>query len=429
MGVLAEGEASAYNEKIRVCEDFPMPRPLPLRPLQGYDLTDGSTFDNLTTANVTEELDVLYINRSPCIPWPNPPLMPPTNSTPQEERSESQNFLERLWAYLTIEDLLDEKISKVEKYKMLEQGSNNTDEVIANKTRLGKAKALKLALNYNFVTQLTSLIVVQPDNFASQENTTSKMTVIDPIPVEEISRYSRVPTSYRTGWPLPSGSINYRSYSRSASMSANPMSYNAPNARMGVNRMGLPGPPGPSMGLSGPPVRRWGKTVVSKTSGSGVGGAVKSRSRSYTPSQSMIVLSDKKSHSVVYQTTSRPVFTATHHDSWEDDDDYYLDDLTSAYPILKDCEINLYPKTYLRGSKTTITNKMNSTVTDLSLHSFDDKLKSLEVKGPCCWVIFADKHFRGPQKLFDTGQYKSSTMIGADLVGEASSLKISACYF
>jgi len=424
MGVLAEGEASAYNEKIRVCEDFPMPRPLPLRPLQGYDLTDGSTFDNLTTANVTEELDVLYINRSPCIPWPNPPLMPPTNSTPQEERSESQNFLERLWAYLTIEDLLDEKISKVEKYKMLEQGSNNTDEVIANKTRLGKAKALKLALNYNFVTQLTSLIVVQPDNFASQENTTSKMTVIDPIPVEEISRYSRVPTSYRTGWPLPSGSINYRSYSRSASMSANPMSYNAPNARMGVNRMGLPGPPGPSMGLSGPPVRRWGKTVVSKTSGSGVGGAVKSRSRSYTPSQSMIVLSDKKSHSVVYQTTSRPVFTATHHDSWEDDDDYYLDDLTSAYPILKDCEINLYPKTYLRGSKTTITNKMNSTVTDLSLHSFNDKLKSLEVKGPCCWRIFAYKHFRGPSKQFCNGKFKSSTMIGADLVGLASSLII-----
>ena len=101
-----------------------------------------------------------------------------------------------------------------------------------------------------------------------------------------------------------------------------------------------------------------------------------------------------------------------------------LDDLTSGSPILKDCEINLYPKTYLRGSKTTITNKMNSTVTDLSLHSFDDKLKSLEVKGPCCWVIFADKHFRGPQKQFRTGQYKSSTMIGADLVGLASSLII-----
>ena len=125
------------------------------------------------------------------------------------------------------------------------------------------------------------------------------------------------------------------------------------------------------------------------------------------------------------QTTSRTVFTTTSQDSLEDDKDLYLDDLTSGSPILKDCEINLYPKTYLRGSKVTITNKMNSTVTDLSLHSFNDKLKSLEVKGPCCWRIFAYKHFRGPSKQFCNGKFKSSTMIGADLVGLASSLKIS----
>ena len=115
--------------------------------------------------------------------------------------------------------------------------------------------------------------------------------------------------------------------------------------------------------------------------------------------------------------------SSSNKDSLEDDKDLYLDDVTSVYPILKDCEINLYPKTYLRGAKTTIT--MNSTVTDLSLYSFNDKLKSLEVKGPCCWVIFAYKHFRGPSKQFCKGKFKSSTMIGADLVGEASSLKIS----
>ena len=116
------------------------------------------------------------------------------------------------------------------------------------------------------------------------------------------------------------------------------------------------------------------------------------------------VFSDKKTR-IVYE------------DSIEDDEELNLDD----------CEINLYPKTYLRGSKTTITRQINSSVTDLSLHSFDDMLKSLEVKGSCCWSIFADKHFRGPHKQFRTGQYKSSTMIGADLVGEASSLKITVC--
>merc|ERR1719367_966634 len=135
-------------------------------------------------------------------------------------------------------------------------------------------------------------------------------------------------------------------------------------------------------------------------------------------------------------------------DAYDDDDDYdTLADLTfpsinnrmrhyptsTSLPLLtstskpKDCEINLFPKTYLRGSKVTISSQLNSTVSDLSLYSFDDKLKSLEVKGPCCWEIFADKNFLGNRKQFNAGEYKSSTMIGADLVREASSLKISVC--
>ena len=361
--VIAEGESSKYNENIKVCEDFPMPRPLPLRPLQDYDLIDGSTIDNMTAVNFTEELVVLYTHRSPCIPWPNLPNIPPTNSTPQEERSESQNFLERLWAYLTIEDLLDEKVSKVEKNKMLLQGHNITDEAIANKTRLDKAKALKLALDYNFVTQLTSLVVVQPDNSASQENTTSKMMIIDPVPVEEISRYSRYPTFPNSrmrhldkyGNPISSGNF-YGGYSRSASMSATRKTYNAPNSRKG---------------LSGPPViigRKTpsGKTIVTKSRSSGGRRVVKSRNRSYTPRQTMI-FSDKRSYNHMIsrlhpiqhrvQTTSGPIFTTSYHNQIKMQDS--LEDDLSGYSILKDCEINLYPKTYLRGSKTTITSQMN----------------------------------------------------------------------
>merc|ERR1719328_5297 len=135
------------------------------------------------------------------------------------------------------------------------------------------------------------------------------------------------------------------------------------------------------------------------------------------------------------------------YDNYDDDDYDTLADLTfpsfdrmrnhyptsTALPVLtstsipKDCEINLFPKTYLRGSKVTINSQSNFTVPNLSLYSFDDKLKSLEVKGPCCWEIFADKNFVGNRKQFSTGEYKSSTLIGADLVREASSLKISVC--
>ena len=153
-----------------------------------------------------------------------------------------------------------------------------------------------------------------------------------------------------------------------------------------------------------------------------------------------------------YAGSRQNMLMSTSYDAYDDEDDYdTLADLTSYHsfpsiqkrmnqyststslPVLtstskpKDCEINLFPKTYLRGSKLTISSQSNSTVSDLSLYSFDDRLKSLEVKGPCCWEIFADKNFLGNRKQFNTGEYKSSTMIGADLVREASSLKISVC--
>merc|ERR1712224_35343 len=82
------------------------------------------------------------------------------------------------------------------------------------------------------------------------ENITSKMTIIDPVPVEETSRYptSRYPNSriISHNWPqwkaTPSGKSNYGGYnSRSASMFSNRMPYNATNSRVG-----LPGPQGTS---------------------------------------------------------------------------------------------------------------------------------------------------------------------------------------
>lgn len=52
--------------------------------------------------------------------------------------------LERLWAYLTIKQLLEER--------------NTVD----NKEELTK-RAVDLALKYSFVTEVTSLVVVKPD--------------------------------------------------------------------------------------------------------------------------------------------------------------------------------------------------------------------------------------------------------------------------
>merc|ERR1719367_319790 len=115
--VLAEGSSSRYNEKIRPCDPVPMPRTFPVNPLPDFDLLDQTNKGTPAILNGTESFDMIYIHRPPCIPWPHPPHLPPTNNTQQEERSDSQNFLERLWAYLTIENLLDEKVSEREMEK------------------------------------------------------------------------------------------------------------------------------------------------------------------------------------------------------------------------------------------------------------------------------------------------------------------------
>ncbi|XP_063586568.1 inter-alpha-trypsin inhibitor heavy chain H3-like [Penaeus indicus] len=61
-----------------------------------------------------------------------------------------KNFIERLWAFLKVKDLLNE----------VKAARGNHERTSAQK------KALKIALEHHFVTPLTSLVVVQPD----QEN-------------------------------------------------------------------------------------------------------------------------------------------------------------------------------------------------------------------------------------------------------------------
>ncbi|XP_063071036.1 inter-alpha-trypsin inhibitor heavy chain H3-like isoform X2 [Engraulis encrasicolus] len=73
-------------------------------------------------------------------------------------------FTERLWAYLTIEQLLDKK----------EKG---TPEERANAT----AEALDLSLKYSFVTPLTSMVVTKPEN----EENPDDVLIADKLTEEE----------------------------------------------------------------------------------------------------------------------------------------------------------------------------------------------------------------------------------------------------
>uniref|UniRef100_A0A671NG00 Inter-alpha-trypsin inhibitor heavy chain H3 n=1 Tax=Sinocyclocheilus anshuiensis TaxID=1608454 RepID=A0A671NG00_9TELE len=74
-----------------------------------------------------------------------------------------RDFTERLWAYLTIQELLDKKDKGTP-----EEKGNATDE------------ALRLSLKYNFVTPLTSMVVTKPE-----DETKNDMFIADKLTEEE----------------------------------------------------------------------------------------------------------------------------------------------------------------------------------------------------------------------------------------------------
>ncbi|KGL98256.1 Inter-alpha-trypsin inhibitor heavy chain H3, partial [Charadrius vociferus] len=75
----------------------------------------------------------------------------------QEQQYIFGDYIERLWAYLTIEQLLEKRIAA-------------TGEEKENLT----AEALDLSLKYKFVTPLTSMVVTKPEDYENQDGIADK---------------------------------------------------------------------------------------------------------------------------------------------------------------------------------------------------------------------------------------------------------------
>ncbi|XP_009706012.1 PREDICTED: inter-alpha-trypsin inhibitor heavy chain H3 [Cariama cristata] len=85
----------------------------------------------------------------------------------QEQEYIFGEYIERLWAYLTIEQLLEKRIAA-------------TGEEKDNLT----AEALDLSLKYKFVTPLTSMVVTKPEDYDNQDGIADK-----PIEAPQLSSY------------------------------------------------------------------------------------------------------------------------------------------------------------------------------------------------------------------------------------------------
>merc|ERR1712027_25918 len=132
-------------------------------------VSSGNTEDEVATLDEVTPLRPTYpiFPGDGCIPFPSP--------RPREPTSEAQNFVERLWAFKTINELL--KKSDEEEKDAEAAGEDESDESDAVEEKMveeeeivsadppkkdSKQKALDLSLRYNFVTPLTSLVVTKP---------------------------------------------------------------------------------------------------------------------------------------------------------------------------------------------------------------------------------------------------------------------------
>jgi len=339
-----------------------------------------------------------------CIPFPSP--------RPREPTSEAQNFVERLWAFKTINELL--KKSDEEEKDAEAAGEDESDESDAVEEKMveeeeivsadppkknSKQKALDLSLRYNFVTPLTSLVVTKPKKSDTEEGEEEEdpVLIVDPVPVRSgfggyggffpragppVHRQTAV---FALGGP-PGGAFGVRS--SGSSPGAKRRRPGSAMVLMSAGRpSGLPGPPGPygrpSYAAAPPPTT----------------------------------------------TTFQPSFALASFDTADYSESYFESSGTpveesNTQPSTCDGSISLHDKTYLRGLNITVTDDMDDLT--VSPSKIFQKLTSLEVKGDCCWTIFTEALFQGESKRFSPGASKSASDMGA-VFRAAGSVKKSVC--
>merc|ERR1712001_554495 len=162
---------------------------------QGGETYQSSSSFCLTGINPQENIidyeDALSLLPFPCIAIPDRP------------RSKAQNFLQNLHAFLNIKQLL----------KKQDEVTENEDE------ESPKEKALRLSLSNNFVTELTSLVVVRPDEdpkIASIDNAEVQNSYQPTYAYGGVVALSYAPTGLRSSGGSTSynygGGLGYSSY-------------------------------------------------------------------------------------------------------------------------------------------------------------------------------------------------------------------------
>merc|ERR1711915_933797 len=279
-----------------------------------------------------------------------PPTFPP--------RSRTQNFMKKLHAFLNIKQLIKK--------------SNEEN----------KEKALKLALENNFVTDITSLVVVRPDDkptIASLE---------DPF-------ISPSHTSFAGGLR---GSVTNLAFSPQANVIA-------------LHSI-----------IQGKPSLQARRTTMRNT--------FKTTTTTFTTTFRTTTRAFRAPTTTFRTTSTYPPFKVSSTDQIFDDEEYFEEKVSSENgtytqsPIVN-CSGNLtlFSKTYFRGDEGTFTYDEK----DLAQVSFDNKAVTASVAGECCWIVFSNKEFTGKSMILSRDEsYTGVTSLG-QLFREISSVRRINC--
>merc|ERR1719327_1198673 len=290
---------------------------------------------------------------------------------PGEKKSKAQEFLQSLHAFLNIQQLL-----KKDK----------------------KSEALKLALENHFVTPVTSLVVVQPDEedtLVSADNPTDDF--VD-YPVAYAASFASFASPPRAA-PRP-GVFTSR------------VSYSGPSDRFGSKSspsvVGLKSYSAPVPKLAPQPaVAFYDDMGFESFSYSGEG--VYSDLDYYDDDQSALsnTFTDRFKTPATSTTTSPPTISTL--------------STTTSQPEV--CKLTLFSKTYNRGDEITLLDDSDD------LGSFSDIAISAQVEGLCCWQLFGDVDFAGSTTWLRPGEtYKGTDSFGRKLFRDVSSVKRVLCY-
>ena len=387
--ILGEDANGAYEKIISIsdpCYPVAMPRNSLARISNETEYDDDSIVD-------------MYSNR---MLYPVPCLPQPPVYEESWQKSEAEEFMEKLWAYKRVHLLLDPKECGQyldEPTYSQEPIDDYIEEVEENENCTNKA--IKLAKEYNFVTKVTSLVV------------------------ESNNEYIKNSTINRDA--PSSGSIGPRYTSRSF----NPVYQSAP------------------MGRNFTP-------MVYKSSGGGkslVHGVQSKRGRGYGSSRRRMAMGGARKSSVnipqfdlqhsMSNVNSMSISNSQSHNILYDDiDDYSSLDYdyfssgglppvtnppttTTTRPPCTFGKLTMYEKTYFRGQPIVIESDHIQDFASFP-NLIDDKLASINVEGDCCWRIFEGKNFSGINMWLFPREYNSATDIKS-IYKKASSAKMFQC--